>query len=47
VTLHASQLKIAAAMVVVWGMALANASDCLSRQLATHANFPISEVHVN
>ena len=44
--LRAGQLKIAAATVDVWGMALASASDYLSHQPATYANFLISEVYV-
>ena len=47
VALRAIQQKIAAATVVVWGMALASASDYLSRQPATCADFPISELYVN
>ena len=46
VALRASQMKIAAATVDVWGMALASASDYLSHQPATYANFLISEVYV-
>ena len=46
VALRAGQLKIAAATVDVWGMALASASDYLSHQPATYANFLISEVYV-